>query len=292
MTRILLVGSESSHCDAYLAAFNREQRHPPMRITHILGEEVGRTRQLAETFFIETIVEDLSSALPHVDAAIVAHRRGSDHVAPAQVLLRRGIPTFIDKPMAGSWEGAMALHALAREVGTPVDSFSVVPLQQSVCAAREGVRPLMGVEHVTITGPCDPQCPWEGLRFYGIHLVETLLDFLPGEPAGIVARPGASPDGALTFLFHDGLGREMASMITRPDYATPLHLSILAEGRRFDFPLPFDKDLYAVGIAAIARFFQTGIPHATPGRILACHGILDAMQAALLRPETKIPIGR
>lgn len=115
--RVLMVGLGDIAQKAYLPVLaNRAdiELHVATR-NRAVRDEVGNRLRLPHRY--ATVAEALAAAT--FDAAFV-HTATSAHAEIADALLRRGIPTFVDKPLADTLSGVEALVELAERHGTPL----------------------------------------------------------------------------------------------------------------------------------------------------------------------------
>lgn len=180
--RIGIVGTENSHADHYIRHFNVEERFGPHRVTALSGGSTERNRDLAGKGAITELLGEPPELIGRVDAAIVCSRDGARHPDEAIPLLRSGIPVLVDKPLACDEAGARSILDAARESGVPVTSFSALRVAEQTRALADGLHGPPQV--VTVAGPADRASEYGGLFFYGIHVVELALAFVPGQPVG------------------------------------------------------------------------------------------------------------
>jgi predicted dehydrogenase len=100
---------------------------PDTRISHVYATPADGLDRFVEAFPGVRIARTLDELVESVDAVWLgdASGRGNDHfdlVAPA---LRRGLPTFCDKPIGGTVEGTKRILELAREHQAPLMSSSL-----------------------------------------------------------------------------------------------------------------------------------------------------------------------
>lgn len=177
MHRVGIIGIENSHTDHFLRHINDEQLFADTTVTAILRGAPERTEKLAGDGRLE-VVDDPTDLIGRVDAAIVCSRDGGLHRQQAEPLLQAGIPVLIDKPLATSRSDAHALVEASRSSGALVMSASAVrftPEVAALAAAEENIGPLTSI---AVSGPADPDSPYAGVFFYGIHVVETAFELL------------------------------------------------------------------------------------------------------------------
>lgn len=127
------------------------------------------------------MVESPEALLGKIDAVMIESDDGRRHSDAAQVFLREGIPTFIDKPMTCSLEEAVALAELAHKHAAPLCSGSSLRYAPEVVEIAE--RGLVGrVVAADVLTPSRTKIEGvPGMFHYGIHGVETLYAFMgPG----------------------------------------------------------------------------------------------------------------
>lgn len=104
---------------------------PDTRITHVYANPADGLENYCEAFPGVRIAKTLQELVENVDAVWLgdASGTGNDHfdlVAPA---LRRGLPTFCDKPIGGTVAQTKRILDLAREHRTPIMSSSIFRYQ-------------------------------------------------------------------------------------------------------------------------------------------------------------------
>jgi predicted dehydrogenase len=100
---------------------------PDTRITHVYANPADGLDHYAETFPGVKVAKSLEELVEAVDAVWMgdASGKGDDHydlVAPA---LKKGLPTFCDKPIGGTVAGTRKILALAEKHGAPLMSSSL-----------------------------------------------------------------------------------------------------------------------------------------------------------------------
>lgn len=270
-----LVGMDGSHGDVFLQAFNASDNFPGLRVDCLSDGTPERMKELAIKHQVRTTFADYTSMEGLVDGVIIAHRDSRLHGDPASYFLSRGIPCFVDKPMAAGAAEVEELFDIAEKSNTRVTSFSVIPHQQSHKLAIENFREGSCGRLIGMTGQCDPECPWHGLHFYGIHLVESMRPFWNSMPTSVVYKGVLGGDRH--FEFHWELEGKFCFLRARRSHGEfRLHFS------RDEAPITLDDDPYLSSLGMISRFFLDGVPPRQKLAIVEAHQLLDAMQAAWL----------
>jgi len=178
MPNIGLIGVENSHAEHFIRLLNREQRHPPFRLSALAGGTGERAIALAETGGIGQIVDNAADLIGLVDAVIVCSRDGALHRAQAEPLLAAGIPVLVDKPLAASIDDADAILATARGANTLLYSASALRFTPQTDEVARWVRSSRALRSLHVSGPADTASPYSGLYFSGIHHVKAALEVL------------------------------------------------------------------------------------------------------------------
>lgn len=173
MTRLGAVGTASTH----LAHFARE-----------LGADTAIVRALAlpgdpaETPPGVDLCREPEGFADGLDGIVLLTRDGRNHLAEALPYLQRGLPVFVDKPLACDSTSAERLLRAGR-----IASFSVLRFARELDALGEADAPR------EIRVPCDGGSPHAGFWFLGIHGSE--LACALGGPVRVTAVD--REDGAL-----------------------------------------------------------------------------------------------
>lgn len=202
--RVGIIGAENSHAANFGKMFNIDHKFPGVELTHIWGETDEFARKTAEAGKIPNIVKEQKEMLGKIDALIVDHRHAKYHLEAATPFVKAGIPTFIDKPFCYRVDEGKKFLEMAREVGTPVTSFSSIA--QSVCTydIKEQVKSMGEINHVVRFGPLDLDSPYGGVFFYGVHLLQPLMVMF-GEDIQRVKITRDGKKGSASLVFKSGL---------------------------------------------------------------------------------------
>lgn len=209
--RLGIVGLASSHVPQwirYATQSNAAGDHPLLRECSITalglmesahGDEIDRSRiqtlqhSLRHPPLISVgppglVALDLSGK---VDAVMVADRHHASHHEHSLPFIRRGVPIFIDKPMASTSVEAEDLLTQAKSTAA-VQSYSAMRFNPRVVAASTERRG--HPSHITVTGGADPLSPYGGAAFYGVHSIEMGLALAPGQVVSWQARDASTPN--------------------------------------------------------------------------------------------------
>ncbi len=139
----------------------------------IMPERIpGYEKQLRE-YSIE-IVAKPADLIGKIDAVMIESQQGARHLERARPFLEAGMPTFVDKPFAGTLKEADAMIVLAKKHNAPLMSCSALRYDPLILDALERKKQYGEIENAEVWGnaPLHPGNP--GLLHYGIHGVEMI----------------------------------------------------------------------------------------------------------------------
>ena len=140
-----------------------------------------------------TLHDDPADLFGKVDAVMIESVDGSVHLDRAMPFLKKGMPTYVDKPFACSLADAREMFKVAMESHVPLMSSSSLRYAPEVVAARGGEGAAGAVIGVSTYGPAPTHPRNPGLFHYGIHPVEMLFTLMgPGcTRLTCLSQPGA-----------------------------------------------------------------------------------------------------
>ncbi len=190
MIRIGILGTDNSHSIAFSRLVNvKGEKHHirGARVVAIHGLDEVRNKEVAEQGQVRTIVKRPRDMLGMVDAAIVDFRHGGLHYKYAAPFIQAGIPTFIDKPFSVSVAHARKMVALARRKRVPITSLSTVRLGPPVAKLKREMKKMGRLSAGVITGPGSSRSEYAGIFFYGVHVVELMLEVFGNQVTSVRA---------------------------------------------------------------------------------------------------------
>lgn len=120
------------------------------------------------------IVDSIQSLLNVVDVVLLETNDGNLHLEQSLEVFKAGKSVFIDKPVAGSLEDAVAIYKNAEEYNVPVFSASSLRWSKNSYELRNGelIGKITGADTYS-PARIEPSHP--DLFWYGIHGVESLF---------------------------------------------------------------------------------------------------------------------
>lgn len=202
--RIGIIGAENSHTIGFGKMFNVEKKFPGVEVSFVWGETEALARIAMEKGAIPSMVKDPKEMLGKIDALIVDHRHAKYHLEAAIPFVKARIPTFIDKPFSYRVSEGKKFLALARQLGTPVTSYSGIAHSDETLDIRDQVASFGNISHVVSFGPVDIHSVWGGVFFYGVHLVEPLM-YIFGEDVLKVRVTRDEKNATASLAFANGM---------------------------------------------------------------------------------------
>lgn len=157
------------------------------RVVKIWDTDKAAARALADVCGIETVTDTPEQCCDGVDAVLIVDDGSGAQWKYAEHPLRKGVPTFCDKPLAMTAREAAAVAKLARETKTRFMSASSLRFVPDITKLRDEL-PQLGEVHLASV-----ICGNE-LVYYGIHALSMAYAVLgKGAVSAInVGKPGAN----------------------------------------------------------------------------------------------------
>lgn len=202
LLRVGMIGLDTSHCLHFSRILNMKDDKdylPGCRVVGVypkgspdIESSTSRVPQYTQDIqkFDVKIVDSLDDLLSMCDAVLLETNDGRPHLQQVAPCLKAGKRVFIDKPIAGSLEDAIAIFELSRHYRTPVFSSSSLRFSSGVQALRAGSKgKVLGCDSYS---PCSLEKTHPDLYWYGIHGVESL--FTAMGPGCISVTRTSTPD--------------------------------------------------------------------------------------------------
>lgn len=189
MLRIGVLGLDTSHSETFAEAIASTGT---ASVTAVWDEGNVRDTSHLDRFceaFDATPVDEPTDVIDHVDAVMVLSVDWDTHASLAVPFLEAGIPTFVDKPIAGRLEDIEAIADAASNA--PLFGSSAVPFHPNITSLPRDRSP----RTITATGFKDP-------FYYGAHLVQTVRSLTTAD--WTVVMPAADPGRTVEVVFDDG----------------------------------------------------------------------------------------
>ena len=275
--RIGIIGCDTSHVVAFtetlnnpaakghvpggkvVAAYKGGSADIPSSIEHI----EGYSKTLREKYGVK-IYDSIEEMCKDVDAVLLESVDGRPHLEQVKPVLQARKPVFIDKPMAASLSDVAEIFQLAEERKVPVFSSSGLRFARDTQAVHNG---LVGkVSYAETYGPCELEPHHPDLFWYGVHGVESLFTIM-GTGCQTVQRQ-TTTDGKIEVVGTWSGGRKGV-------YREDKSFHGLAKGEKGE-TVAGSFDGYEPLVAAIMKFFQTGVAPVKPEETIEIIAFMEA----------------
>ena len=157
------------------------------RVVKIWDTDKAAARALADVCGIETVTDTPEQCCDGVDAVLIVDDGSGAQWKYAEHSLRKGVPTFCDKPLAMTAREAAAVAKLVRETKTRFMSASSLRFVPDIIKLRNEL-PQLGNVHLA-SAVCGNE-----LVYYGIHALSMIYAVLGkgAVSAFNVGKPGAN----------------------------------------------------------------------------------------------------
>ncbi|MDD4871082.1 MAG: Gfo/Idh/MocA family oxidoreductase [Kiritimatiellae bacterium] len=149
------------------------------------------------------IVDSIESLIAKSDAVIIATIEGRSHIKQAKPVFAARKPVVIDKPIASSLAGVVAIYREAQRTGTPLFSSSSLRYSQGIAAMSNDpkIGRVLGCDTYGNNVSILPGHP--DLFYYGIHGSEMLFTIM-GPGCRTVSRVHGDTADIVVGVWQDG----------------------------------------------------------------------------------------
>lgn len=274
-----IIGTDTSHVIAFSKVLN-DAKNPD----HIAGARIvaaykggspdlessanrveGYAKELQEKFGVE-IVPKIGDLCGKVDAILLESVDGRKHLEQAREAVKCGKPMFIDKPLASTYEDAVAIAKAAKAAGVKWFSSSSLRWADPIPAMK-----VAGQRSVTVWGPGPiDKTHYLDLSWYAIHPVEMLYAIMG--PGCVEVTRVVSDNDVVVGRWKDG--RVGTVQVLRPygDFGAVVfqEKKVIESGKM--------KSNYAPMLVEIVKFFQTGVSPIAEEETMEIFAFMDAAQ--------------
>jgi predicted dehydrogenase len=292
MTRIGIIGSDSSHADRFSELCNLQDAPGHVEdaeVVAIWGQDPERTAEVAEKGRITRVVDEPDDMLGEIDAAMVVLRHGGLHLEYSLPFIRAGVPTFVDKPFATTVEDAREMVRAARRQGTPLTSFSTLRYAPRIREFIDGLEAVGPLTAGVSAGPGDVHSEYGGFIFYGIHAIELMQEAF-GTGARRVSAVHHAGNLVATVIFE---GDPVVSLQVLGNAGRVFHVA--AYGKNGADAAVLDQEgCYPAGLGVFLDMVRTGkepIPHEHMIEAVAVGAAVEASLASGRGADVKAGLG-
>ena len=274
--RIGIIGAENSHTRGFGKLFNIEKKFPGVEVYFVWGETEAFARDAMEKGGIPNMVKDPKEMMGRIDALIVDHRHAKYHLKAATPFIKAGIPAFIDKPFCYRVSEGKEFLQMARDLGTPVTSFSSIAQSDATFNIRKQVESMEKINQVVRYGPVDTESKYGGIFFYGVHIVQPLM-YIFGEDIERVRITRNGKNTGASLAYRNGM---LATLIFKS-----LHYGwetfVETEDGIVELKSRVEETDPARNYKDMVEMFRTGKEPRSHQSILNCVAVLEALEKSV-----------
>lgn len=289
-----VIGADSSHLPEFAGRIGalHADGQTPCRVTACYTDgahdwpnqdDVSAWRDTSVGLGVE-FVGSMEELLDAVDGVLVLAVSGDRHLGFAAPALERGMPTYIDKPLACTLEDARTIAALAGSGGARCYSASSLRFAGELEALpREELGEIVAIDAF---GPGELNDGAPGLLHYGVHTIE-MVDAIWGPG---VARVSAieTPDRHLVDLAYAD-GRYARLRLDRTgayEFGASVHGTTGVHQFRVDFGPVYDRL-----VRGMVGFFEGGAAPAELSSIVENVAVMVAGNRSIEREGAWVEVG-
>jgi len=274
--KVGIIGLDTSHVLAFTKAFNDAKAEGPLANCKMVAaypkgspdiesstSRVPKYIEQMKGMGIE-IVPSIEALLEKVDAVCLETNDGRPHLEQVLPVLKAKKRVFIDKPVAGSLEDAIAIYAASEKYGVPIFSSSSLRFSAQTQKVRNGS--IGKVSSANTGSPASIEKTHPDLFWYGIHGVESLFTVM-GTGCESVTR-SKTDDGKIRVTGKWSGGRT-GIFEERKGYGGS------AKGAKGEAEVG-KYDSYKPLVVEIAKYFQTGKVPVSPEETLEIYAFMEA----------------
>lgn len=277
-TRIGIIGLDTSHSEEFTRIINHGMAYRGFKVVAAfpdgsadIPEALAMKPNIIEAVqkMGVKIVPNIHSLLEQVDFVLLESNDGRVHFEQAKPVLDKGIPLFIDKPLAANYPQALELAAYAELKDCPFFSASALRFDENAAKVKGGeIGPVLGADVYTYAA-MEPN--HSDLVWYMIHGVELLYAAM-GSGCREVYRIKTQGYDKIVGLWDDGRIGSIRGIRWGAN-----NIAGTAFGEKGIFPLgPFGG--YERLVSAILTFFETKKPPVALSETLEMFRFMDAAQ--------------
>lgn len=274
--RIGIIGAENSHTIGFGQMFNVEKKFPGVEVKYIWGETDEFASKAASEGNIPNIVKDPSEMLGKIDALIVDHRHAKYHLEAAKPFVMEGIPSFIDKPFCYRAAEGKEFLELAQKHNTPLTSYSTIAHSNSTFDIKEQIESMGDISQVVRYGPLDMDSKYGGIFFYGVHLLQPLMNMF-GEDIERVKISRQGKNGNASLAFKNGL---FATLVFKTD-SYGWETFVETEDGLTELKSRVEESDPGIAYSDMVEMFRTGKEPRSHQSILNCVSVLEALEKSV-----------
>lgn len=294
--RIGVIGLDTSHAPAFAKLWNDAKASGLYAKQQIvvafpggspdIESSISRVPKYTEelTSLGVEIVPSVDDVLSKVDAVIIHSLDGRKHLEQAAPVLKARKPLFIDKPLAGTLDEAIAIKKLADHYQTKWFSSSSLRFSAGFWKYRSDEKLRNGIQGALSWGPCSLESTHPDLFWYGVHGVETLYTAM-GVGCESVSRTSSTGTDVVVGKWKGG---RFGVFRGNRDTVKDAYGLVIFGAHSDEISTKFDG--YAPLVAQIAQFFDGGLAPVAADETIEMFAFMEAADESKRRNGAPVSI--
>ena len=239
MKRIVILGCENSHADAFLTCIRDREEFHNVEVIGVYSDDTAAAKKLHDRFGVPVLAH-YADAVGLIDGLVITARHGDNHYKYAKPYIDSGIPMFIDKPITVSeadvtaFMGQLAAKGVRVCGGSSLKQDVYVKKLKAEAAAAAGGNTLGGF----VRAPYQAENPYGDFYFYAQHLVEIVCEIFGRFPLSVSARK----NGAQIHVNFHYEGYDCTGLFCDQKYV--YFAARMAESTSTSYSIPSTRDWY------------------------------------------------
>lgn len=186
MKKIVILGCENSHADAFLKCIAEKAEFSHIEVIGVYSDDREAAQKLHDQFHVP-VMDNYDDAVGKVDGVVITARHGDSHYKFAKPYIPSGVPMFIDKPITVTEADAAEFMSALKEKGIKVTGGSSLRHAFLVQSLRSAEKQQIGGRAVggMFRAPLSINNPHGGFFFYSQHLIEMVLEVFGRFPKAV-----------------------------------------------------------------------------------------------------------
>jgi len=280
--KIGLIGLDTSHVIKFTEIINDVNAVAPFSEAKIVGlfkggspdieSSASRVDKYTETLnqeFKIKLYSSIEELCLNVDAILLTSLDGRKHLEQVKSVFEAGKPVFIDKPLAGSLDDAIAIYNLSKKYKTPFmscSSFRYIPEIENLNKHKKE-----SFHTVVSHGPMTIEPTHPDLYFYAVHPTESLFTLMGGHCKSVTRTIGDHTEVITGSWDNERIGLLIAHKEGKAKYQYQVETF---ENEKHEI-VKLKSD-YKPMLAVILDFFKTGVSPIAPEHTLEIMAFMEA----------------
>lgn len=260
MFRVGIIGTDNSHALGFaqlcnIPDENGKYAYDDVRIVaiHGCGDDPEHTKEVAEQGNIPFIAQSTDEFIGKVDAVMVVARHGSKHIPEILPFIEKGYPVWIDKPIASSIKDIEILREACKKHNTLLTGGTTLKYATDVVSAAERVKSghFGKVLGGSLNYPADLESEYDGIYFYGPHIVEIMLTIFGYDVKSVIATSVSNQQTSIIAKY-DNFTVTLNMIYSFTDY----FITIIGDEKTYSLPL-IGTNIYKKGFDQFVYMLRT-----------------------------------